>query len=140
VAIKTEVGAIGRNRGRPKRALDRDRFINTGLQAGASRMLAGRAVLTASLILPPQSMSFDELVELVGEGAQVMMLLLFGDICCDLIDIRFRHREGAVASSPCEFPRQKIVCVDPVGGTSLEQLNQVLDRNTSWKIDKGMNA
>ena len=84
-------------------------------------------------------MSFDELVELVGEGAQVMMLLLFGDICCDLIDIRFRHREGAVASSSCEFPRQKIVCVDPVGGTSLEQLNQVLDRNTSWKIDKGMN-
>ena len=83
-------------------------------------------------------MSIKELFEFVSESTRTVMFLLAGDVCTDMADIGFRDRERTVASSPREFFRENIVCVDPVGGASLQELHQFLDREPSWKIDKRM--
>ena len=63
-------------------------LINTGLEAGAGTApLAPKAVSTAFLILPAQSMALDEFLKLVGEGPYPMMLLLPGNAGSYLCDI-----------------------------------------------------
>jgi hypothetical protein len=68
---------------------------------------AAAAVSTAfvSLILPVQPMPVDELPELLRERARLMMFPLSRNVRSHLANIRFRHGEHAVTSSPREFPK-----------------------------------
>ena len=85
-------------------------------------------------------MALDEFPKLIGERAHPMMFLLPGNVRSNLFDVGFRDRKDAVASSPRKFSRQNVVRVDPVGRTSLQQLDQLLDGQSCWKINKDMDV
>ena len=67
-------------------------LINTGLQAGAGTApLAPKAVSTAFLILPAQSIALDEFLKLVSEDPYPMMFLLPRNVSSNLCNVGFRN-------------------------------------------------
>jgi hypothetical protein len=85
-------------------------------------------------------MPIDEFFEFFGKPAHPMMLLLSRDVRSHLANIRFRHREHLITSSPREFLGDHTISVYPMGRTSLDQLNHLFDGLARRKIDKGMNV
>ena len=72
-------------------------------------------------------MALNKPPEFMGECAHPMMFRLTGNVRSNLCDIGFRNGKSAVASAPRKFFRQNVIRVDPVGRTSLQQLDQLLD-------------
>jgi hypothetical protein len=81
-------------------------------------------------------MALNEFPKFIGERAHPVMFLLPSNVGSNLYDIGFGDRKSAVASSPRKFPRQNVVCIHPVGRTSLQELNQFLDGQIRWEIDQ----
>jgi len=80
-------------------------------------------------------MALDEFLKLVGEGPYPMMLLLPGNVGSYLCDIGFRHRKGAIASSPRKFTLYNVVGVDRMGRASPLAIGSI-PRSTDWLEDR----
>jgi len=63
--------------------------INTGLQAGARQASASKAVSTAFLFPPVETVALDKFLELLCKRANPMMLLLSYDVRRDRTHVGF---------------------------------------------------
>jgi len=84
-------------------------LTNTGLQAGDYHRCASLAVLTASFIVPTQSVTINELSQFFCESAHTMMFFLFCDVPRYRVDVGMRYGESTVSPAPGKFSRNNVV-------------------------------
>jgi hypothetical protein len=69
-----------------------------------------------------------------------MVFLLAGDVFRHSRNTRVGNGKHSITAAPREFARRKLVGIDPMRRTTLEELHHLFDPKMGWKVNQGMNV